>query len=171
MKTFNPFQPKGKRVSLRGIPATPTKGTYLISLSAKEDARPFGSNRGRTPILNERGKALKACWLEFGKFLPGIRPDEVQVTSRRLEGILSIDAEEADAPSLSETVRLFKVLSSLRLAQIGKSTASPDGGTYASIPVLRGKSAAPLWKKGFAERALGGESDLAAARKILRGGP
>ncbi|MDB5047602.1 MAG: hypothetical protein JWO30_673 [Fibrobacteres bacterium] len=175
MDTSNPSQPKGKRSGLREKADSLGREVCWISLSAKDDAKPFGSTRGGETVLNNRGKALAASWRELGSIRPTVEPDALVIGPRGLQGILLLSTRKKDAVTVSEVVKLFKVLSSLRLAQLGKTsaalrnmpgTAAPSTGPSAA----RGGQAPPaLWKKGFTEKPISGSAELAEARKALKG--
>ncbi|GEM_PF-3585389 len=174
------------------------KSAYLISIAVKEDAPPFGSVRDGEFAPNERGRALSACWRELGRARAGLRPDAVLIGPRQVHGILFLASDGQDRPSLSEAVRLFKVLASLRLSQVDKASgpSAKRPGRIAKVQPkvqLQGaleipgrissnspatetsasprKSPAALWKKGYTERSLAGAADLAEARKALKALP
>jgi hypothetical protein len=96
-----------------------------------------------------------------------VEPDAVVIGPRRLQGILLFPRPRPGGPELAEVIRLFKVLSSLRLAQSAKTAAAR------STPVTgaRATSAASgaLWKKGYSEQTITGAAALAEARKALKG--
>jgi hypothetical protein len=180
MDTSHPSRSKGKRPALVDKSESQGREAYLISLASKEDARPFGTVRGKETVLNDGGKALAACWRELGRLRPGLRPDSIRIGARLVQGILILSQEGAEAPSLSEAIRLFKVISSLRVQQIAKGSAAlrdkgnkGDRGAKGNKSgtdtlVLPGKSPSALWKKGYSERRVSGAADLAEARKSLR---
>ena len=164
MDTSNPSQPsyppypKGKRAGLKDKAESPVREAFWISLSARDDAKPFGSTRGGETALNARGKALAASWRDLGDLRSEVEPDVVVIGPRRLQGILLFPRKRGDKAALPEVIRLFKVLSSLRLAQLGKTA----GGASA-------KTSAALWKKSFAEKPISGSAELAEVRKALKG--
>lgn len=165
MDIGNPPQPKGKRTGFEAGGSV-LRGAHWISLSARDDAEPFGTSRGSETVLNARGKALAAAWRELGEMREGVEPDALLIGPRHLEGILLYPAKKNGGEPLGGLVRLFKVMSSLRLAQLGKTAAlrnAPATGGKAA------KSPAPLWKKGYAEKALADAAELAGARKALKG--
>ena len=173
MDTSNPSQPKGKRSGLRDKAAAQGREVYWVTLSAKDDAKPFGSTRGGETVLNARGKALAASWRELAQIRPTVEPDALLIGPRRLQGILLFTPRKKDPATLDEVVKLFKVLSSLRLAQLGKTPASPR-----SLPVTGGSDGRrtapagappPLWKKGFTEKPISGSAELAEARRAIKG--
>lgn len=168
MDISNPAQPKGKRTGLKGKVGSPARQAHWVTLSAREEAKPFGTKRGGETLLNARGKALAASWRELADLRESVEPDALVIGPRRLSGILLFPRNRADGPELSEVIRLFKVLSSLRLAQMGKSAADrtvPVTGTR-RVPA---KASAALWKKGFIEQTITGSAALAEARKALKG--
>jgi hypothetical protein len=149
MDTSYPSRPTGPQARLLRKPLSPEKDAYFVCFTAKEDARPFGTTRGRETLLNERGEALKDCWNELANLGRGLHPDAVIVTSRQVQGILMIAPDAENAPSLAVAIRLFKVLASLRLSQ------------------LSGKPSSSLWKKGYSERTITSDAELVEARKAL----
>lgn len=167
---------KGKRlesVHAESVhPESVQKGAFLISIAVKEDARSFGSLRAGEFVPNVRGRALADCWRELGRVRQGIRPDALLIGPRHVQGILILSPDGKDASPLSDAVRLFKVLASLRLSQASKSArqtakaSSTSSATETSVSL--GKSPSALWKKGYTERPLAGASDLAEARKALK---
>jgi len=166
MDIDHPPQPKGKRAGLEsGGPAL--RDAYWVSLSAREDAEPFGVARGGETVLNARGKALAAAWRELGELREGVEPDAIQIGANGLEGILLLPGKASGTSALGAVLRLFKVISSLRLAHLGKTarlrnTAVTEGKAAAKAPP-------PLWKRGYAEKALADAAALAKARKALKG--
>jgi hypothetical protein len=149
---------------------------YHIALTARDDAKPFGSQRGGETILNARGKAIAACWRELAVIRPVLEPDVLMIGPRRVQGILLFKAKGPEVPPLADAVKLFKVLSSLRLAQLGKTAAArnipatPGPGSPASaVPARRAAAPSALWKKGFTEKPISGSADLAEQRKALKG--
>lgn len=166
MDIDHPPQPKGKRAGLESG-GTSLRDAYWVSLNAREDAAPFGVSRGGETVLNARGKALAAAWRELGDLREGVEPDAVQIGPRGLEGILLLPGKSAGTSALGVVLRLFKVISSLRLAQLGKTarlrntTVTGDGAAA--------KTPAPLWKRGYAEKSLADAAALAKARKALKG--
>ncbi|HKP97587.1 MAG TPA: hypothetical protein VJ385_17725 [Fibrobacteria bacterium] len=181
MDTSNPSQPKGKRSGLRDKADSLGREAYWVTLSAKDDAKPFGSTRGGETILNARGKALAASWRELADIRPALEPDALVIGPRRLQGLLIFPPGKAGKGkgggktpvALAEAVRLFKVLSSLRLAQLGKTDEfrnAPVTGAPAVPGAARAQKAPPaLWKKGFTEKVVSGSAGLAEARKALKG--
>lgn len=178
MDTSNPSQPKGKRSGLRNKADSLGREVYWVTLSAKDEAKPFGTLRGGETILNARGKALAATWREMADIRPAVEPDAMVIGPRRLQGILLLSSKKKDQVSLEEVIKLFKVLSSLRLAQLGKAAnAASNAGTARNTPVTKAgsspargaQSPSALWKKGFTEMAIGGSAELAEARKALKG--
>jgi hypothetical protein len=178
MDTSNPSQPgsgrvpverAGKRAGLRGKAEPLGREVYWISLSAKDDAKPFGSVRGGETVLNDRGKALAACWRELAQLRPSLEPDALVIGPRRLQGILLFPAKSRDEAGLADAIRLFKVLSSLRLAQLGKTAAARRNVSVTSSGAPPGKAPPALWKKGFTEKPISGAAELAEARKTLKG--
>jgi hypothetical protein len=179
MDTSNPSHPKGKRSGLRDKPVSLGREVYWVTLSAKDDAKPFGTWRGGETVLNARGKALAATWREIADIRPNVEPDVMVIGTRRIQGILSLSLKKKDHVSLDEVIKLFKVLSSLRLAQLGKvgnaGKAVKPGKPADRSDLKPGASArgvpgpAALWKKGFTEMAISGSAELAEARKALKG--
>jgi hypothetical protein len=172
MDTSNPSQPKGKRSDLRDKAESLGREVYCITLSAKDDAKPFGSQRGGETVLNARGKALAATWRELADIRPSLEPDALVIGPRRLQGILIFSARKKEpATSLEEAVKLFKVLSSLRLAKLGKSSESRNiAVTPADAGAPRAVQAPPaLWKRGFTEKSISGSAELAETRKAMKG--
>jgi hypothetical protein len=176
---------KGKRTEPREKP-DPKSGAksdalrreaYHIALTARDDAKPFGSHRGGETILNARGKAIAACWRELAAIRPILEPDVIMIGPRRVQGILLFKAKGPEAPTLADAVKLFKVLSSLRLAQLGKTAAaarnvsatSGSGSAESAAPARRAAAPSALWKKGFTETTISGSADLAEQRKALKG--
>ena len=166
MDIGNPPQPRGKRAGSGAGDGTAARGAHWISLSARDDAEPFGAARGGETVLNARGKALAAAWRELGELREGIEPDAVRIGPRSLEGILLHPARKTGGEALGGLVRLFKVMSSLRLAHMGKTAALRNTPVTGGKPAL--KSPAPLWKKGYSEKALDDAAALAGARKALQ---
>ena len=176
MDTSNPSHPKGKRPGLRDKAASPGREVYWITLSAKDDAKPFGTGRGGETVLNERGKALAATWRELAAIRPSLEPDALVIGPRRLQGLLILATGKTGEaqPTLAEAVKLFKVLSSLRLAQLGKTADAartlPVTGRSSNPGPARERKAPPaLWKKGFIEKIISGSAELTEARKALKG--
>jgi hypothetical protein len=174
MDISKPSQPKGKRTGARIGSDALRREVYLISLSAKDDAKPFGSKRGGETVLNVRGKALAACWRELAGMRPVLEPDALVIGPRHLQGLLLFKAKDPEPVTLAEAVKLFKVLSSLRLAQLGKPAEggrapSSNGAQAPSVPARRGPAPSALWKKGFVEKPISGSAELAEARKALKG--
>lgn len=166
MDTDHPPQPRGKPAGLESG-GTALRDAYWVSLSAREDAEPFGIARGGETVLNARGKALAAAWRELGELREGVEPDAVQIGPRGLEGILLIPGKASGTPVLGIVLRLFKVMSSLRLAQLGKTARLRNAKVTG--PKAADKAPAPLWKRGYAEKALADAAALAKARKALKG--
>lgn len=167
MDTSNPSHPMGKRAGYRKPPPA-EKEAHFLSLAAKDDAKPFGSLRGGETVLNERGKALASCWRELALLRPGLEPDILVIGPRRLRGLLFLPASATDGSvTLSEAIRLFKVLSSLRLSQVGKAAAGPRKPEAAATAVRKGPSA--LWKKGYLDKPVSGSEELAELRKSWEG--
>ncbi|MEO7424760.1 MAG: hypothetical protein ABI036_06200 [Fibrobacteria bacterium] len=176
MDTSNPSHLKGKRSGLREKSVSLGREVYWVTLSAKDDAKPFGTWRGGETVLNARGKALAATWREIADIRPNVEPDAMVIGTRRIQGILSLSLKKKDHVSLDEVIKLFKVLSSLRLAQLGKVGKTAKLGKPADRSDLKpGASTrgiqgpAALWKKGFTEMAISGSAELAEARKALKG--
>lgn len=168
MDITNPAQPKGKRTGLKGKEGSPTRQAHWIFLSARDEAKPFGTTRGGETLLNARGKALAACWRELADLRESVEPDALVIGPRLLQGILLFQRKRADGPELAEVIRLFKVLSSLRLAQLVKTAANRTASvTGTRLPPA--KASAALWKKGFTEQTITGSAALAEARKALKG--
>jgi hypothetical protein len=167
MDIGNPSHSKGNGAGLQAGGDTPVSTAFCIALSARDDAKPFGAARGGETVLNARGKALAACWRELAETRPGIEPDALVIGPRRLQGILLFPGRRADAKDLAEAVRLFKVLASLRLAQLAKTAARRNAAVTPSPAAT--KAVAALWKKGYSEQALEGAAALAEARKALKG--
>ena len=176
MDTSNPSQPSPSRSKSSGAKAKAgarVREAFWVSLTARDDAKPFGASRGGETALNVRGKALAASWRELGDLRPEVEADVVVIGPRRLQGILLFPGKRSESSSLPEVIRLFKVLSSLRLAQLGKTAARPSAERIAPVTVDRGapakKGTAALWKKGFTEKPISGSAELAEARKALKG--
>jgi hypothetical protein len=167
MDISNPSQPKGKRAGLRGRNESPVRVAHWVSISARDDAKPFGTSRGGETVLNARGKALAASWRELGDLRAEVEPDALVIGPRRLQGILLFPRKNTEGATLAEVIRLFKVLSSLRLAHLAKTAAIRNvPATSRRAPA---KSASALWKKGFVEKPISGSAGLAEARKALKG--
>ncbi len=174
MDTSKPSHLKGKRSGTRDKSDALRREAYHITVSAKDDAKPFGSLRGGETVLNARGKALAACWRELANMRPILEPDALVIGPRRIQGLLLFKSKGAEPVTLAEAIKLFKVLSSLRLAQLGKTAESarnssvtaggPSGG-----PTRRAPAPSALWKKGFVEKSISGSAELAEARKALKG--
>jgi hypothetical protein len=158
-------QPKGKRAGLGAAGGTATRQAYWISLSARDDAEPFGVTRGAETQLNARGKALAAVWGELATLREGVEPDAIVIGKRGLEGILLLHGRRGEAQDLGPLLRFFKVISSLRLAQAGKSASLRNAAVTGDKPP---KAPAPLWKKGYAEKGLADAASLARARRALK---
>lgn len=181
MDTSNPSHAKGKRTGARDKSDALRREVYLITLSAKDDAKPFGSLRGGETVLNARGKALAACWSELSGIRPVLEPDALVIGPRRVQGLLLFKTKEREPLTLAEAVKLFKVLSSLRLAQAVQTARTaqtiegpaPTGkpSKNGQKPSITGRGPAPsaLWKKGFIEKTISGSAELAEARKALKG--
>jgi hypothetical protein len=173
----SPLQGKGNGKRTEDKSDALRREAYHIALTARDDAKPFGSQRGGETILNARGKAIAACWRELATIRPILEPDVLMIGPRRVQGILLFKAKGPEAPALADAVKLFKVLSSLRLAQLGKTAAAsrntlatqgPDAAGTA-VPARRAPASAALWKKGFTEKPISGSADLAEQRKALKG--
>lgn len=164
MDISNPSPAKGKRARAREKSDALRREVYLITLSAKDDAKTFGTLRGGETILNARGKALAACWRELSGIRPILEPDALVIGPRRVQGLLLFKAKGPEPVTLAEAVKLFKVLSSLRLAQAGKGQDLSD-----KAPARRGPAPSALWKKGFIEKTISGSAELAETRKALKG--
>lgn len=178
MDTSNPSHAKGKRTGARDKSDALRREVYLITLSAKDDAKPFGSLRGGETVLNARGKALAACWRELSGIRPVLEPDALVIGPRRMQGLLLFKAKGREPLTLSEAVKLFKVLSSLRLAQAAQTaqtdkvlaqTGKPSENGQKTSLTGRGPAPSALWKKGFIEKTISGSAELAEARKALKG--
>lgn len=181
-----PPQPKGKRAGTGPGSGSGPRTAYRISLSARDDSAPFGIARGGETVLNSRGKALAAAWRDLGEAREGVEPDALSIGPRRLEGILLFPSKRSGGPDLGALVRFFKVISALRLAQLGKTAAqrnakvTPPAGKAAARKASRGpeagsdggapgKAPAPLWKQGYSGKLLRGAAALAEARKAIAG--
>lgn len=195
MDASKPSHAKGKRAGSRDKSDALRREAYLITLSAKDDAKPFGSLRGGETILNARGKALAACWRELSGIRPILEPDALVIGPRRVQGLLLFKPKGREPLTLAEAIKLFKVLSSLRLAQAGKGKgldepgqpekaaengqkafltgsapqAHPFSAMASTSPTRRGPAPSALWKKGFIEKTISGSAELAEARKALKG--
>jgi hypothetical protein len=171
MDTSNPSQPKGKRPGARDKSDALRREVHHITLTARDDAKPFGTSRGGDTVLNARGKALAACWRELSSIRPALEPDALVIGPRRVQGLLLFKAKSLEPVTLADAVKLFKVLSSLRLAQLGKApeTNRNPSVTNAAAPARRGPAPSALWKKGYAEKPISGSAELAEARKALKG--
>ncbi len=167
---------------------------FWIRLHAKEDSRPFAvrmdsktspahkrSNEPKSKVtdsqseceLNERGKALLACWRELGRLRPGIQPDACAIGPHEFRGILMLAPDGAEPPTLSEAVRLFKVMAALRLSQLEKGAALPRNTQVtvtrrSEAPNAANRLPSALWQKGYAERPLATAQEISAARKALK---
>lgn len=174
-----PPQPKGKRAGLEAGGGGP-RLAYRITLSARDEAAPFGISRGGHTALNARGKALASLWRELGEAREGVEPDAVAIGSRRLEGILFLRSKSG--ADLGGIVRFLKVISALRLAQLGKTAAARGAAASRGAKGAKGSDAkgpgetaaggsgrasAPLWKQGYAGKPLRGSAALAEARKAI----
>jgi hypothetical protein len=157
-------QPKGEKSGVEAGRGAP-RAAFWISLAAREDAEPFGAARGGETRLNARGKALASVWGQLGELREGVEPDAIVIGPRSLEGILLFRPGAGEDPALGALLRFFKVISSLRLAQAGKTAALRNA---AATPGKAPRSPAPLWKKGYAEKALPDAAALARARKALK---
>jgi hypothetical protein len=178
MDTSNPSHAKGKRTGARDKSDALRREVYLITLSAKDDAKPFGSLRGGETVLNARGKALAACWRELSGVRPVLEPDALVIGPRRIQGLLLFKAKGREPLTLADAVKLFKVLSSLRLAQAAQAvkvvtgpapTGKPSENGHKPSITGRGPAPSALWKKGFIEKTISGSAELAEARKALKG--
>lgn len=175
MDTSNRSQAKGKRTGPADKTDALGREAYWIALTAKEDAKPFGSSRGGETVLNNRGKALAACWRELSGIRPAVETDALVITPRGLQGLFIFSPRKKEPVTLVEAVKLFKVLSSLRLAQLGKTVeaagARPKAGARAaasSKPAAGPRGSSALWKKGFTEKSIAGSAGLAEARRALK---
>jgi hypothetical protein len=157
--------PKGKRAGHGAAGGTVARKAYWISLSARDDAEPFGAARGGETVLNARGKSLAAVWGELATLREGVEPDALVIGKRGLEGILLLQSRRGEEPDLGPLLRFFKVISSLRLAQAGKTASLRNAAVTDGKPP---KAPAPLWKKGYAEKALADPASLARARRALK---
>jgi hypothetical protein len=169
MDIDHPPHPKGKRTG-RGAGGNAMRAAYWVSLSARDDAEPFGAPRGGETVLNARGKALAAAWRELGELREGVEPDAVLIGPRGIEGIILLPGKSAGTAALGILLRLFKVMSSLRLAQLGKTAALRNAPVTVAGTVAKtaGKAPPPLWKRGYAEKALADAAALTKARKALK---
>jgi hypothetical protein len=168
MDIENPPQPKGQPKGKRtgpGAGGSATRKAYWSSLSARDDAEPFGAARGGETRLNARGKALAALWVELATLREGVEPDAIVIGPNGLEGILLLQGQRGQEHDLGPLLRFFKVISSLRLAQAGKTASLRNTAVTDGKPA---KAPAPLWKKGYAEKALADAASLARARKALK---
>jgi hypothetical protein len=175
MDTDHRPQSRGDRAGLEAG-GNVRRDAYWVSLSARDDAEPFGAARGGGIVLNARGKALAAAWRELGDLREGVEADAVLIGPRTLEGILLLPGKAPGTADLGAVLRVFKVISSLRLAQLGKTASLRNtdvtGGKAQKAPAAgrkAGKAPAGLWKKGYAERALADATALAKARQAMKG--
>jgi hypothetical protein len=159
--------PKGKGTGPGASRGTATRQAYWVSLSARDDAEPFGVSRGAETLLNARGKALASVWAELATLREGVEADALAIGKLGLEGILILRGAGGKAPELGPILRFFKVISSLRLAQAGK-TASLRNAAGTAVAEGKPKAPAPLWKKGYAEKSLADAASLARARRALK---
>jgi hypothetical protein len=157
--------PKGKRTGAGSARGTATRQAYWVSLSARDDAEPFGVSRGGETLLNARGKALASVWAELATLREGVEADALVIGKRGLEGILLLQSRPGETPDLGPILRFFKVISSLRLAQAGKTASLRNPAVTEGKPP---KAPAPLWKKGYAEKNLADAASLAKARRALK---
>jgi hypothetical protein len=164
MDIEKPPQPKGPPKGKRNGLGAAKRQAYWISLSARDDAEPFGVTRGGETVLNARGKALASVWAELANLREGVEADALAIGKRGLEGILLLQSHGGEAPDLGPLLRFFKVISSLRLAQAGKTASLRN----AAVTEARPKAPSPLWKKGYAEKSLADAASLAKARRALK---
>ena len=180
MDTSHPSQQKGKRPGARDKSDALRREVHHISLSARDDAKPFGTSRGGETVLNARGKALAGCWRELALIRPALEPDALVIGPRRIQGLLLFKSKAQQPVTLAEAVKLFKVLSSLRLAQLAKNAkaeaerpaSAASNASNASVapgPAKRAPAPSALWKKGYSEKTISGSAELAEARKALKG--
>jgi hypothetical protein len=156
--------PKGKGTGPGASRGTATRQAYWVSLSARDDAEPFGVSRGGETLLNARGKALASVWAEMATLREGVEADALVIGKLGLEGILILRGAGGKSPELGPILRFFKVISSLRLAQAGKTASLRNAAVTEGKP----KAPAPLWKKGYAEKSLADAASLARARRALK---
>jgi hypothetical protein len=144
--------------------------SHLIRLQAREDAPPFALLQGDGLALTPRGRIVADCWKALAQGRPGLAADALAISPHAVEGILRIGSPREGGPSLAEAVRLFKVLSALRLSRSAPGRAGPGkGGSVQDTPGRPGRAAVPpLWRKGYGETPLAGAGDLAEAREALR---
>ena len=168
MKSSQSSNPKKNLASGSDSSAFPIPQAYQIILTIKDDAPDLGTLRGKNILLNNRGRVIANCWREFQAIHPGIQTDAITVNLRQLHGILFLSTLEPKTPILSDAIKLFKVLSALRLSQLDKKKQMPDlkptdhPNKTSGLKAIRGG----LWKKSFIEKSIQAK-DLEAVRKSL----
>jgi hypothetical protein len=165
MGLSNPSRPQDKKAGIRARSPARPPDAYWISLSLREEAPPLAEEKGGRLQPTEQGRIVAECWRNLGEDRRSLLTDVISVEPHGVQGILRVKSAGRDALSLSDAVRLFKAVTARSLARAEDLRNRRAGGNL-PVPPLR---PAPLWKRGYGEKALTGPSQIAAARKALKG--
>lgn len=114
-------------------------------------------------ILNEAGDMLWDVWHRIPDRYPNVIIDSFVVMPNHTHGILTLGTDErgdipANAPSLSDVIRWFKIQSTMKYG---------DGSREAGWPRYRGK----LWQPGFIDHIIRTETAMTRLRDYIEANP
>ena len=146
--------PRRKGLRLREYDyATP--GAYFVTVCAHERKFLFGRVVDQVMRLNVLGRIVERCWFDLRAHYPRIELENFVVMPNHVHGIVVLKPPLAASDRihpLPEIVRGFKTFSSRAANAIRRRTE-------------------PLWQRGFHDRIVRDESELARIREYIDNNP
>jgi REP element-mobilizing transposase RayT len=150
-------------------------GAYFVTICAQGRVCLFGEVSDGEMRLNEYGRIVEQEWRQTAILRPYIELDAFVVMPNHFHGILIITEAGVGArralplPTDSpEMVRLFGKPPAQALSSIVGSFKS---AVSRRVNVLRGTPGAAVWQRGYYERIIRNERELAAVREYIVNNP
>lgn len=152
---MNPL--RRKTIRLRAFDyATP--GIYFVTICTRDRRLVLGQVADMEVVLSHAGRIVEQTWLDLPRFYPAVVLENFVVMPNHLHGLVALrEPLDSAAPpprphTLSDVVRGFKSMSS-------RAVGTAAGGST------------PLWQRGFYERIVRNEAELARIRDYIDTNP
>lgn len=159
------------------LPGAAAPAVYFVTLVTAGRECLFGSvSVDGTLTLNEFGWMVQREWLRTGFVRPELELDAYVVMPNHLHAVLAV------APGTAVAGAPLPSIARVAEPALAPETSSPDrvlGAALAGFKAMctvqinhrRGRPGAPVWQRGFVERALRSGPDLDSARRHIEQNP
>ena len=146
-------------------------GAYFITTNTKNRLPILAEVRRRSVLLTSAGQVVRTVWLHLPRHYPHVSLDEFVVMPDHIHGILILDPTPLGAAGLRPAAAEVKELEGAAEPGLPEIIRALKSFSARAINKARNTPGAAVWQRGYHERVIRSDEELARLREYIVNNP